>query len=369
MDKGMKLIVGVVIVLVVAVSGLIYSSGIPIMSSEPILIESDQDFEEQDWSGSGTEFDPYLISGKTIFATVDSFCIEIHSTTVFFVIEDCHLESTTGMASLKLEDVRNAEIKDCTFVSRSQGIYMVNVSESLITNNSFEGQSAGDEIMSQESIASFQGESVNFTWNQVKNCRMSAMWLGDMSNCLVADNTLSNSLHGVALMECSSIEISRNEIMNSGNRGCGTPSYDGIIAWRSVGLIIDDNDIHDNDGHGIRFSWSSDCSISGCTIEGNALGGIFTNNSDYISVSDCTIANNDDDGIECDRADTFTVETSHIHHNSGSGVHFSRIENGNINDNQIEFNLLWGILISDCLATEESNNSFDSNSLGDVREE
>lgn len=372
MEKKTKQVIGVVIVLGVVTGGLLYYIRFPNLLSESILIESNQDFEDHGWPGNGTVFNPYVISGKTIYPSEDRSCIEIRNTTVFFTIESCYLESAYGEPALLFVDVENAKIQDCTIVSRARCISLSEVSSSTFTYNSFSGVVRGDEIIGHEGIFGIGGGLNVFSQNRFLNIRMTALYLIQMSFCFILNNTISNAEEGIRLSECTDSHISGNEIENLGYAGFeGT----GISVGSSVDITVEDNSIHNNVGHGIQVFSSSDCEISENIIQDNEQGGIFTEDSDSVYVRNCTIANNGGDGIEFNgtsvffRADTCRVENSHIHHNSGSGINFNFIVNGDANNNQIEFNNEWGIHMNECETTTESNNTFDSNTLGDVYEE
>ena len=88
----------------------------------PIVITSNQDFEEQGWSGNGTEVNPYLISDLNISS--DQECILILETTVHFVIRDCWLYDSP--LSIRFENVQNGIIEKCQISEVDTGIVFRN---------------------------------------------------------------------------------------------------------------------------------------------------------------------------------------------------------------------------------------------------
>ncbi len=110
-----------------------------------ILIIGDSDFASQatleEWPGSGTEEDPYLIEGYSIFGTQ---CIGIVDTSVYFEIRNCNLtydQPWVGGANIVLLNVTNAVIADNICSGNGIGLYIVDSSNNLIKNNTCLGSS------------------------------------------------------------------------------------------------------------------------------------------------------------------------------------------------------------------------------------
>jgi parallel beta-helix repeat protein len=110
-----------------------------------ILIFGDGEFVDQatleDWPGTGTEEDPYLIEGYSFFGT-DS--IAIVDTTIHFEVRNCILdfdEPWAGGTNLLLWNVTNAVIADTICSGNSIGLYIVDSSNNLIENNTCLGSS------------------------------------------------------------------------------------------------------------------------------------------------------------------------------------------------------------------------------------
>lgn len=342
---------------------------------DPILIESDQDFEGQGWPGDGTASDPYVIAGKTIRSLEDRPCIEIRNTTVAFTVKYCNLESSSGEPAIRLIGVRNALIQNSTIRSKTRGIEAVDVSYSAFIDNSISGfVNAGSdvvEITSQEGIFGVGGEGNEFSGNRFSNILVEALRLRFMDNSYITNNVISNSKVGVHLFESSYSIIFGNEIFNSGYGGSLVSVNNGIEIDGCGALTINDNLIHDNAGYGIQLVQSYETTIHGNIVLNNTLGGIYTESSEYISVMNNTVANNGGAGVSFigvswNHFDNFLLETTYIHHNSASGIYLYLAEDGEVRDNRIAFNGEWGIHILECLNISESNNLFDSNTLGDI---
>jgi parallel beta-helix repeat protein len=191
-----------------------------------------------------------------------------------------------------------------------------------------------------------------------------------MDHCTVSNNMISNSRIGVFLYNGWYCDIEDNEIFNSGHGGSLAIGNSGIEIYAGAFLSVRNNLIHHNAGYGIQNSaWRS--AITNNTIHDNELGGIFSEGSSFISITGCIVANNGGVGVAFKgwsyfHAGNCIIETSYIHHNEESGIYFYCVDDGEAHDNRIEFNGEWGIYMLECLNTTESNNVFDSNTLGDV---
>ena len=105
--------------------------------SDPIVIESNADFETQGWPGEGTSEQPYLISGLNI--TTNGSCIDVQTTDVYFVIEDCLLISsnTAAFDTVRFWYVNNASIVNCTIECQYHVMLVDNCEKCQFINNIF----------------------------------------------------------------------------------------------------------------------------------------------------------------------------------------------------------------------------------------
>ncbi len=98
----------------------------------PIVIDSNDDFTAWDFSGSGTNGDPYIIEDLNI--TADGSCISISATSVFFVIRDCYLESGWYSSAIHLNQVAFGRVERCKIVHSDYGLRLVQSSDCTIDN-------------------------------------------------------------------------------------------------------------------------------------------------------------------------------------------------------------------------------------------
>ena len=85
------------------------------VSHDPIVINSNYDFINQGWPGSGTESDPWIIEGLEIDGLNEWKCIDINNVEGHFEIRDCYLyhsESVYTTIGISLEYVTKCLIFD-----------------------------------------------------------------------------------------------------------------------------------------------------------------------------------------------------------------------------------------------------------------
>ncbi|MGY5875632.1 MAG: NosD domain-containing protein, partial [Candidatus Thorarchaeota archaeon] len=99
------------------------------------MIDTDDDFSDQGWTGNGTEEDPYLISELII--TTGSESIQIRNTRAYFVIENCIIVSHDSHyeSAIKLQNVTHGLVRGCSVDAYGDGIEFDNVNESSILDN------------------------------------------------------------------------------------------------------------------------------------------------------------------------------------------------------------------------------------------
>lgn len=92
-------------------------------------------------SGSGSQFDPYIIEGWRIVASGASFGINVEQTSKHFVIRNCVIEGASG-AGIHFYAVRKGSIDGCHLLRNERGILFENsrdngISNSLIAENHY----------------------------------------------------------------------------------------------------------------------------------------------------------------------------------------------------------------------------------------
>lgn len=147
---------------------------------DPIVIQSNDDFETQGWPGAGSKENPYVISNLSIVSAVT--CINVTGVNVSFVIRNCEITNTdSGWAATGI------------FVSSS----------GVVRNNTIYAP-FGIWIMAPDST--IEG-------NRLFGCNR-AIRLENADRINITDNEVSGGLDGIELWGSSNSSMSRNVFSN-----------------------------------------------------------------------------------------------------------------------------------------------------------
>lgn len=160
--------------------------------SEPLLIDSNSDFDTNNFTGDGTKNDPYIISNLNITATGMTMAIEVKSTTAYFIIKECLILSEYIGIGIQYIAYGTCKITNNVIISSSGdggGILLNNLGGSNITNN----------------------ECANF---------MQGIHLNVVNDCLIKGNNLiANNYQGINIRYSNRNVISFNSIKYSAQHG------------------------------------------------------------------------------------------------------------------------------------------------------
>ncbi len=117
-----------------------------IQKRDPIWINSNEDFAEQaednNWSGNGTEDEPYTIEEYEIDGSGTGYGIYMNNVTDHFVVKDCYIYNASGgdiesseNSGVYLQNTRNGHLENNTVFGNYQGIYLVSSSSNTISKN------------------------------------------------------------------------------------------------------------------------------------------------------------------------------------------------------------------------------------------
>lgn len=177
---------------------------------DPIVIERNEDFVSQGWSGTGTVDDPYVISGLSIESS--DTCISIDSTSVHFTIQDCYISSTDPFYTVHFSNIENG----------------------VFTNNDVEDSSG-------HGICLDYCDDVSITSNSIKSNGLHGIYLHNSVNCRISYNNIDgNDGSGILLTYVSDCQILSNTIVNNGEWGLYFDSSNGNT---ESGNTFQDNDL------------------------------------------------------------------------------------------------------------------------------
>jgi parallel beta-helix repeat protein len=209
---------------------------------------------------------------------------------------------------------------------------------------------------------------------------------GNVSNILVANNTIQNSSqHGLDLHRANDIKILENNVSSNFEHGIfctrecekvlmssnyiSDNSKSGIVLNQATtDSFIEYNMIQDNNGSAISIRDSSRNTVNDNFVEQNGLGAAISQNSTYNSVVGNSITNSFSTGILVDSYSTNnTIEKNLIQHSKGTGIYGnSSFENKFIRNKIIEnsksgvvfLNATKNILVNNNLSTNTPYNYY-----------
>ncbi|MFW6048144.1 MAG: InlB B-repeat-containing protein [Candidatus Natronoplasma sp.] len=279
---------------------------------DPIKVNGDDDFDEQNWTGEGEEDDPYRLNENySIDGEEKGYCIWIQKTSKHFVINNTRLYNASGGdhgAGVVLRDIDNGEIVNNTIEDNEKGMYI-----------------AG-------SVLGANGNYIKE--NKIKNNTGAGIMLDDSTDNMIYNNTIENNNQtGVSLEGSDENTISNNSITE--NEGAGS-SLDN-----SAYNHFANNILSNNNGTGISLFDSAKNDITNNAIEDNNKTGV---SLEYYLFSN-TISNNS------------------ISYNEEIGINISNTADNNIiRSNNISYNKE-GINITDSSDNEIYLNKFIENEL------
>lgn len=195
---------------------------------EGISIQSDSDFKKENFPGSGTIEDPYIISG--INSKKKREGILVQGTTQYFVITDCTFKEC--YEGIRLEDVAAGTAKI--------------MNNSIIDGYAPEvGPYAGIVLESSDSVLIFN--------NTISNAGIYGIYSEHSEASNIYNNTISRHNEGIELDDCISSVIANNTLYQNDN---------GINCYRSNLVNVTDNICEDNEYEGITIVASDFALIS-----------------------------------------------------------------------------------------------------------
>jgi len=237
-------------------------------------------------TGSGTNYDPYVIENLMIDSQKDGSPIEIHSTSRYLVLRNlivtgAHYIYENNDGGIELYQCTNVNITQCILVRNEFGTHLNNVSDCYIFNNTA-------AYNWQHGIYTRGSRRVHIFENTLHNGNNGIHTDGDAS-FEIYNNHIYNNNVGIKLPHSNSFIISRNNITAN--------SEMGILVYRSTTSTFSDNNITNNQIHGIYLDGCIFNNIKQNTISGSNSG-VYFNNSNFNAIRDNFFSDNLVDIIE-----------------------------------------------------------------------
>lgn len=177
----------------------------------PVSIQSDSDFEAQDWPGNGSVNNPYRIEDLSFeISDVSDECVIIKNVTSHFIIKNCSFSFDTsptqhhGGEGVSLRQVSNGRIINCSFTHFYYGVFTEEVANMTIANCTF--------AQSTHGIYYWQSSEGYFANNTFLNC-YAGLQFHLVTNATVSDNTFFfNLMAGILISSSSEFNLTYNLI-------------------------------------------------------------------------------------------------------------------------------------------------------------
>jgi parallel beta-helix repeat protein len=245
----------------------------PIAARPPILIAQDADFTMVDAAsgcacvraGSGTQRDPYVISGWAINASRTDG-ISIFGTSSYFTIRGVRIQGDGSSTGISLDSVENGEIQNSSVFNNFMAVYVFVSSNLQFTNNTIEEDVYGIQLEASN------GNRVSSNhFNQIEQV---AIFVRGPKNSIIK-NAVEGTFGGINIDGTGGGAddnlVQENSVSNATNYGIGV--------WRAANTIVRSNWITNNTGVGIVLTQgSSNNLVEANQVKENRAGGIFLSN-------------------------------------------------------------------------------------------
>jgi parallel beta-helix repeat protein len=236
---------------------------------DPMVIDSNDDFVSEGWSGDGSLDRPYTISFLEFTDEIDEACINISYTTAYFVITNCSFNTTTFSCAINLQNVSNGRIQYCTTGGHIWGITVYESIEIQLLDLTLSGTCVVMEdsemcLVSHCSIEYAPGDGVYFEgcYNMtvegcdISYCAANGIWLEDTYNSSIIGNKIDmNTMYQIEISGVSSHNLIYNNIMycdmfnwGTGHDGGVTNYWDDSVSTGNWWYDYDDSGQYDIPG-------------------------------------------------------------------------------------------------------------------------
>ena len=230
----------------------------------PLRLVRNEDFAVLGFSGSGTELDPYRITGFQIEESY-TYLIDIEDTNVYFTTENCYLNNLYGgdYSAIKFTNVSHGTISGNHITNCWRGI---NINTDSLYNN--------------------------VSWNNITSCSQVAIYSSYSNHSIFEGNNIYGSNYGIIFSQSHHNTVSNNKIHNQNYGGIdlsvsdfNTLKENEIYNCTNYAILIhshaDNNSIVNNDIHSIPYDYDGAIKIYGECYYNNISWNTIRNNANY----------------------------------------------------------------------------------------
>ncbi|MGY5873702.1 MAG: NosD domain-containing protein [Candidatus Thorarchaeota archaeon] len=319
---------------------------------DPILIESNYDFENQGWPGSGTPSDPYVIENLFIDNTVEYTAnIKLYYTDAHVIIRNCVLTSGSyyGIDCINLRNADNCLVTNCTLQNAdSYGIRTLWCQNCNVTDNLFWRNNDGAHF--------HVGTRLVFADNTITQNYGFGMSVYDTDYGTIERNNITdNDSSGISVSVCDNFDVTHNTI---------DQCVKGIIAEGGSDVQLAHNIITDCDT-GIHVDHSmSQYSVYNNTCNGGTLGILIEDNSQGVHAFD-NICTGNDNGIAIVGSFDNSISDNNCSNNLYGILIQQSSHHNNVTGNDCRYSINNGIVLSNTAHHNEiRENDVSTNDVG-----
>ncbi len=352
---------------------------------DPIRIDNDIDLnstaQAENWTGNGSEQNPYIIEGYDIDGTSSGYCIYIGNTTDHFIVKDCYLHDASGNSSMW---------------TKESGLNIYNSEKGIVENNTVSNNYNG--ISTSEC---HDNKILNNTVSFNDNLGIFINFFGDANDTISGNSVSHNGGYGICFNQPDSSKVINNNVSYNGDHGiylaygCHHHTLSGnIVSYNNKDGInyltgrynsIKNNTISNNNNSGLNLWAGSQYNIiSRNVFDSNGEKGIYLqddngnevinnsiSNNEYGIYVDSgpnvltgnTISSNEKDGIHI--GSSYNTVMNNILSNNWAGIYLDSSSHSNlVSDNNITSNLYGTYIYSSGGNTLKDNFVYSNNYFG-----
>lgn len=367
--KKTLLVIGI-IVLVLSVTGVSIFLGWWYRPVNKIEITKDRDFTwKYHFPGSGTEADPYIISGYT-FENIERHAIQIYGTSKHYIIQNCIFKTSSYVAiEIKSAADDSVQIRSNYFSEKTYAISLIAVYGIIIEDNIFENnrraidEQYGGKYTIRNNVIRHEVQELN-----------DAFYFSGISNTIIENNTFINLYEGFTFSNSHFITIRDNKFLNcSYGFGVRTSSWitiennmgingsTGFVVSNYCGAVtIENNTFTNYTWKAILVQTTESCQIIGNNASNNGYWGMILDNVVRSHCSSNYIGNNTEFGISM-TASSFYTFADNIFKDNKIGMAIDRSNITALTNNTFQHNAEYGLTTTGSYNRTIYNNNFIDN--------
>ncbi|MHC1709408.1 MAG: right-handed parallel beta-helix repeat-containing protein [Methanomassiliicoccales archaeon] len=276
--------------------------------SDVIRVNNDSELAMVASSGSGIIADPFVIEDLVIDATGHYSGIFIGNTTAHLIIRGCNVSGASGDAWEDLE--------------RGDAIMLYYASNITVENCSGHGCTYGLDIFFSNNVTGRNNIFYSLTYVGIVP--------STSHDILLENNVIWSTATGIgAQVDAYNVVIRNNHVSMT--------DYNGIGAWESTFVIMENNNLSNNAQTGISLgSNSAFCWVSNNTCNDNGMNGISLWGTNNITVTNNSVSGNNERGIGVAYSSDDIVHNNFIDGNGGyTGIELESADRNRISGNYL----------------------------------